>query len=65
MVLTSTGTVSPGKTKTESPTRMSSVDTLMHIASEQSTSVVEEFPSDGVITSREWEEINDCQNRNI
>ena len=60
--LTSTGIVSPGKTNTESPTRISSEGTSMQIASEQSTESAEESLSDEVITSLDWVDINDCKN---
>ena len=50
-ILTSTGIVSPGKTNTESPTRISSVGTSTQIESEQSTFLVEDSLSDELITS--------------
>lgn len=63
LMLTSTGMISPGKTKTESPTRISSVGTSTHIASEQSTLLAEEDPlSEEVITSLDWVDISDCTN---
>nr|GMC47017.1 Uncharacterised protein [Ipomoea batatas]GMC51319.1 Uncharacterised protein [Ipomoea batatas] len=46
----STGIVSPGKTNSESPTRISSVGTSIHIASELTTSLEESLP-EGAITS--------------
>jgi hypothetical protein len=51
--LTSTGIVSPGKTNTESPTRISSVGTSTHIASEQSTLSAFGSLSEDIITSRD------------
>lgn len=49
--LTSTGNVSPGKTNSESPTRISSTGTLMQIESEESTESAVVLLSDEVITS--------------
>lgn len=50
-ILTSTGIVSPGKTNTESPTRISSVGTSTQIESAQSTFLVEDSLSEELITS--------------
>lgn len=60
-MLTSTGMVSPGKTNTESPTRISSVGTSTHIASAQSTLSAEESFSEEAITSLDCVFISDCQ----
>lgn len=58
--LTSTGIVSPGKTKIESPTRISSVGTSMHIASEQRTLSDKTSLPEGAITSLDLVDISDC-----
>lgn len=55
--------VSPGKTNTESPTRISSVGTSTQIASEQSTLSAEEPLSDEVITSLDWVDTSDCNKK--
>lgn len=62
LTLTSIGIVSPGKTNTESPTRMSSVGTSTHIASELSMLSLYESLSEGIITSRDCVDISDCKN---
>lgn len=59
---TSTGMVSPGKTNTESPTRISSVGTSTQIESEQSTFLVEDSLSEEVITSLDRVDISDYKN---
>lgn len=51
--LTSTGIVSPGKTNTVSPIRISSVGTSTHIASEHSTESAEESLSGELTTKRD------------
>ena len=60
-MLTSTGIVSPGKTNTESPTRISSVGTSTQIESEQSTFLVQDSLSEEVITSLDRVDISDCK----
>lgn len=61
-MLTSTGMVSPGKTNTESPTRISSVGTSTQIESEPSTFLVEDSLSEEVITSLDRVDISDYKN---
>lgn len=60
-MLTSTGMISPGKTITESPTRISSVGTSIEIASDESTLLAEDSLSEEVITSLDRVDISDCQ----
>lgn len=58
---TSTGIVSPGKTKIVSPIRISSVGTSMLIASALKKLSDVGFSSGDEIINRDWEETNDCK----